>query len=172
MIIRKCQKEDILKVSLFYDKVILYLDNHVNYPKWKYKIYPSILSVTKMTVEGYQYVCLDDNQNIIGSFVLNYDPEGSYFKVKWSKIIKKYMVIHAFAIDPSMHGKGIGTKALEFCLEHAKKEGCEGIRLDVVPTNYPAKSFYEKNGFKYVSDVNLDRNIEDILLFSVFELYF
>ena len=172
MVIRKCTINDIERVSKYYDDVIIYLNNHINYPKWEYKIYPSIVSVTAMTKKGFQYICLDDDGSILGSFVLNDDPEGSYHKAKWSKDISKFMVIHAFAVAPDMEHKGIGTKILEFCINTAKKLGYEGMRLDVVPTNYPARKFYEKNGFKYVDDIDLDRNIDAVPVFSLFELYF
>ena len=120
MIIKKCEIDDIEKISEFYDDVIIYLDNHINYPKWKYKIYPSIISVTDNINKGFQYEAIINNE-IVASFVLNDDPEGSYEKAKWSKSINKFMVIHGFAIKPELQNKGIGTKILEFCKEEAKK---------------------------------------------------
>ncbi len=171
MIIRKCLKDDIEDVSKFYDDIIIYLDNHINYPKWEYKIYPSIISVRANTNKGTQYLVIDNNE-IIGSFVLNNDPEGSYYKAKWSRNIDNFMAIHAFAIRPDYQGKGIASKVLKYCIETAKELGNEGIRLDIVPTNVPARKLYEKNGFKYVCDIDLDRNIDDIPEFSLFELYF
>lgn len=172
MVIRRCNIEEIEKVSKFYDDVIIYLDNHINYPKWKYKIYPSILSVTAMTKKGEQFICLDEDDNIIGSFVFNNDPEGDYHKAKWGKDIEKFMVIHSFAINPNNHRSGLGSKMINYCITKAKELGMDGIRLDAVPTNVPARRFYEKNGFKYVTDMDLGRNIEDIPLFSLYELYF
>ena len=70
MIIRKCNEEDIIITSEFYDDEIIYLDNHINYPKWKYKLYPSIISVTDNTKNGFQYICLEDDK-IEATFVLN-----------------------------------------------------------------------------------------------------
>ena len=171
MIIRKCNEEDIIITSEFYDNEIIFLDNHINYPKWKYKIYPSIISVTDNINKGFQYGAYINNE-LVASFVLNDDPEGSYEKAKWSKSINRFMVIHGFAIKPELQNKGIGTNILEFCKEEALKLGYEGIRLDVVPSNIPAKNFYIKNGFKYVADIDLDRNIDDIPFFSLFEFYF
>ena len=171
MIIKKCELNDIKEVSNFYDEVILYLDRNINYPKWKYKIYPSIISVTANVNKGFQYVAMNNN-DIIAAFVLNDDGEGSYYKTSWSKDIDKYMVIHAFAIKPDLQHKGLGSKIIDFCKEEALKQGYQGIRLDVVPENIPAKKLYLKNGFKYVGDIDLDRNIEDVPLFSMFEFYF
>ena len=38
MQIRKSEESDIEAVGKFYDEVILWLDAHINYPKWQYKI--------------------------------------------------------------------------------------------------------------------------------------
>lgn len=41
LLIRKCLNEDITAAGKFYDRVVEYLDAHINYPKWQYKIYPN-----------------------------------------------------------------------------------------------------------------------------------
>ena len=43
------------------------------------------------------------------------------------------------------------------------------LRVDIVPTNHPAKKLYEKNGFTYAGDVDMGRGIEGIPEFSLFE---
>ena len=40
MIIRLCSEQDIVDVGTFYEDVVKQLCEHVNYPKWEYKIYP------------------------------------------------------------------------------------------------------------------------------------
>ncbi|MBP5738044.1 MAG: hypothetical protein J6X38_03055, partial [Abditibacteriota bacterium] len=59
MKIRKCTEADVTAVGAFYDKVVLWLDAHVNYPKWIYKEYPSEISVRDMTSRGEQYMCTE-----------------------------------------------------------------------------------------------------------------
>ncbi len=83
MEIRKCKTEDVIETGAFYDKVVEYLDSHINYPMWKYKEYPSEQYVSSMTAEGFQYICIEDKK-IVGAFVLNTDPEGEYHKGRWS----------------------------------------------------------------------------------------
>lgn len=170
MEIVRCSSNDINRVSEFYDNVILWLDNNINYPKWKYKIYPSIDSVKYNILNNNQYMVIDNNE-IIGAFVLNDDPEGSYYKGKWSKDISKYMVIHGLCVDNNYYGKGIGSKIVNYCIDYGKRLGYLGVRLDIVPSNLPARNLYERLGFKYIGDYDLDRNIEDIPVFSLFELY-
>ena len=82
------------------------------------------------------------------------------------------MVCHALATDPSVHRKGVGRQIVEYCIDYAKKHGYKAIRLDVVPENLPAKKLYEKCGFSYIGDVDLERGLPEIPLFSMYELNF
>lgn len=46
--IKKCLEADIARTGQFYGRMILWLDAHVNYPRWIYGVYPSESSVRKM----------------------------------------------------------------------------------------------------------------------------
>lgn len=168
---RKCEEKDIISVGAFYDRVVKFLDANINYPKWTYKEYPSEKSVRNMVEKGQQFMCVEDGE-IIGAFVLNDDPQGKYENATWSKQLEQgeYMVCHTLAAAPELKGKGLGTKTVEYCIQYAKDQGFKSIRLDVVPDNIPAKRLYEKCGFQYVGDVDLERNIEAIPMFSMYEL--
>lgn len=172
MVIRLCPKEDVAAVGGFYDDVVKYLCEHINYPKWTYKEYPSETFVLEMTEAKCQFVCID-NDVIVGAFVLNDDPQGAYENAVWSRQIPRgtYMVCHAVAIKPSLQGQGIGKQIVNFCIEYARNHGYNAIRLDVVPDNTPAKKLYEKCGFSYTGDADLERGIDDIPVFSMYELY-
>ena len=171
MQIRKCREADVATAGSFYDDIVLWLDHHINYPKWMYKIYPSESWVKQMTEAGEQYICVD-GKKIVGAFVLNADPQGNYRKGNWSQDRPDgaYMVLHALAISPEMQGHGLGAEVVRFCTEKAKADGYKAIRLDIVPGNIPAKKLYEKTGFRYVVDADLERGIPHIPTFSLFEL--
>lgn len=173
MTIRLCTQEDVVTTGRFYDDVVKYLDDTVNYPKWEYKIYPSEDSVKEKQSKNCQYICIDNNE-IVGAFVLNDDPDGKYENVSWNVEMKQgeYMVCHTLATKPSMQGRGIGRQIVEYCIEHAKTKKYKGIRLDVVPENIPARKLYEKCGFEYRGDVDLERDIPEIPVFSMYELVF
>ena len=171
--IRKCKIEDVEAVGNSYDDVVGYLVSHVNYPKWTHKVYPSVDFARQMTEEGSQYVCIMSGA-IVGAFVFNDDPQGEYEKATWGVDLKRgeYGVCHALAIATSLQGKGIGKQIVEFCIALAKQLGYKAIRLDVVPGNTPAMKLYEKCGFNYVCDADLDRGYKDIPVFSLLELNF
>lgn len=79
---------------------------------------------------------------------------------------------HTLATNPDVQGKGIGKQMVEFCIRYAKENGYKAIRLDVVPENIPSRRLYEKCGFHYIGDVDLEREIEEIPIFSMYELVF
>ncbi len=79
-------------------------------------------------------------------------------------------LLHALAISPEMQGKGLGAEIVRFCTEEAKSKGYKAFRLDIVPGNAPAQKLYEKSGFKYAGDADLDRGIAHIPVFSLYEL--
>ncbi len=173
MDIRLCKSKDIEATGVFYDRVVLWLENHVNYPKWEYKVYPSRQFVEDTVKAETLYICTD-GEEIVGAFVLNDDPQGDYRKGDWTKDLDegKFLVIHSLAIAPEAQGQGLGGRVIDFCIDEAKKRGYSSIRLDVVPDNIPAKKLYEKNGFTYSGDYDLGRGIEDIPEFSLYELNF
>ena len=122
MQIRKCRKADIAAAGAFYDRVVLWLDGHINYPKWIYRVYPSERFVREMTETGAQYICLE-GPAIVGAFVLNTDPQGAYEKGNWSRDLPEgsYLVLHALAVDPDLQGRGIGAEISRVFAENGWK---------------------------------------------------
>ena len=171
--IRKGSEEDIARIGQFYDDVVFWLNDHVNYPRWIYKVYPSESSVRNMVNAGCQYIC-EEGESILAAFALNSEAQGNYQKGNWSLDLPdgSYMVIHALATDPQKQRHGIGTEILQFCVARAKAENYKAIRADIVPTNHPARRLFEKNGFAYVGDTDLELSIGEIPEFSLYELNF
>lgn len=171
--ITKCTQQNLARVCQFYDDVVLYLTQHINYPKWMYKEYPSDQSVALATASNTQYFCEREGR-VVGAFVLNYDPQGNYQKGPWGKEIADgdYLVIHSFATHPDFYRQGIAEEMLNFCIAEAQRRNVPAIRLDVVPTNTPARAFYEKHGFTFIDELDLDRGYEEIPTFCLYELNF
>ncbi len=170
MVIRICVKEDISLVGTFYEKVVKLLDEDINYPHWIRGVYPSEESAKKMTEKGAQYVCIQDGM-IVGAFALNDEPQGSYRKGQWPHVLAdgEYTVIHALAVDPEYRNQNIASKIIKFCLEKTRSEGYKAIRVDIAADNIPARKLFEKNGFIFAGDVDLEIGIGDVPLFSLYE---
>ncbi|MBR0384395.1 MAG: GNAT family N-acetyltransferase [Eubacteriaceae bacterium] len=167
----RCAEADIARTGAFYDKVVLWLSEHENLPKWTYRVYPSEEIVRAMTAAKAQYICLMDGE-IVGAFALGTEPQGRFDKCRWKRNLPEgaYMVLRTLAIDESVRGQGIGGRIIRFCVDLAKSAGCAALRVDVVPSNVPARRFYEKYGFTYAGDVDLELNVKDVPVFSMYEL--
>ena len=174
MTIRQCTTQDIQMLADFYDQVVLHLTQTTNWPKWRYKQYPNIDSVTEDITQGAQYVCLDDDGVALGAFVINQDARGAYEKGDWSVKLsdKDYYVIHSFAVNPSFYKKGIANCMIDYCKQLCIARGAKAIHIDVVPTNAPAIALYTRNGFTFAGEKDLDRGFDDIPTFCLYEFNF
>lgn len=169
----KCGRGDLDALAEFYDKVTAYLEATVNYPLWTRGEYPAEKSISRAISMGTQYKCTAGGK-VVGAFVLNDDPEGDYSAGEWRVQLAdgEYMVVHALAVDPDMYGNGIAGRMVRFSLDTAKERGYKALRLDVVPTNTPARALYEKEGFTFAGEKDLGRGYDYIPTFVLYEMNF
>ena len=164
-----CTEKNLKELTDFYNKMIKYLDKTINYPLWIYGIYPSE-STIKASIEKREQYAYIEKDKIVNAFILNDDPKGKYENAKIDFDRGQYLVIHTLATDYECYGKGIASKAIQFCIEKAKSAGYKAIYSDIVPTNTPSRNLFKKNGFTYLGDFDLERQIKNIPLFSLYEL--
>lgn len=165
----QCDEDRLDELADFYDRVVTYLEAHINYPKWSHA-YPCRESVEEAIRRKDQYACLEDGR-IVGAAVMNDNPGGAYEKGDWSCDLQEgeYLIIHSLAADPERQGCGIGDFMVKAALSFAKANGYKAIRLDVVPGNTPAQKLYRHNGFTYAGTRDLERGIEYIPEFELYE---
>ena len=171
MEVRACGPGDLEETAALYDRAVLHLTKTVNYPKWEYGVYPSSQSVQKAISEGVQYLCTE-NGTAVGAFILNDDPQGAYERGDWQRELQRgeFLVIHTLAVDPDRLGRGVGRFMVECCIARARQLGYQAIRLDVVPDNLPARRLYEACGFSFAGEKDLERGLEEIPTFALYEL--
>lgn len=171
VVIKRCGMEDVEIVGKFYDGEIWHMDESgTNYPKWRYGDYPSVQSVRAAIGKGTQYACLLDG-HLCGAFVLDENPGGAYERGNWSVALHEgeYLIIHALAVSHELAGQGIGAAAVTYCMNYAKAAGYKAVRIDVVPSNLPARGLYEKMGFTFAGEADLNRKIAAIPTFVLYE---
>lgn len=173
MQIIKAEKHHLDALSEFFDKVVMHLENHINYPKWIRGEYPARASIATAIQNDTQYICIEDDK-ILGAFILNTDPQGYYENGDWSKdlALGEFMVLHTLATDPDIYKGGVGRFMVEYCIKKAEADGFSALRLDVVPGNKPAIGLYEKLGFKFAGRKNIGRFEDNIPLFDLYEYNF
>ena len=170
----KCGMTHWEQTTALYNVIVRHLEQNINYPQWVYGVYPSGDSVKTAIEAGVQYLCLEGDQ-AIGAFILNNDQQGNYELGQWQADLPvgSYLVIHTLAVHPDQYGKGVGRYMVQYCIEEARRLGYPAIRLDAVPDNVPARKLYEKMGFSFAGEKDLQRpNNEQIPLFALYELNF
>jgi len=64
--------------------------------------------------------------------------------------VQSEVQISNVAIHPDFRRMGIGRSVLEEVLSHVKKQGVQFVVLEVRPSNFVARSLYNKLGFKVI----------------------
>ena len=170
IIIELGKKSDIDEIELLYNELNDVLEKGINYPGWKKNIYPIREDAEKGIFEGNLYVAKFQGK-IVGSIILNHEPESMYDSVKW-KVDAKYsdiFVIHTFVVHPNYFKLGIGKRLMNFADDIAKKSNIKSIRLDVYEKNVPAIKLYEKCGYEYIDTIDLGLSKYGLDWFKLYE---
>lgn len=170
IIIELGNEKDIDELEKLYDDLNDYLAAGINYPGWLKGVYPIREDAVKGIEEGYLYVARY-NDEIVGSIILNHEPEDAYNQADW-EIEANYsdiVVIHTFTVHPKFMKNGIGQKLMEFATCHSKEIKAKAIRLDVYEKNVPAINLYEKHGYIYVDTVDLGYGKYGLNWFKLYE---
>lgn len=165
----KCGKEHTVAVTAMYRRSVRALEQTVNYPKWS-DAHPGNDYIAGSILRGELFACID-NGMILGATVLSEDPEGNYELGEWKVRLKQgeFLVVHTLAVSPDHEREGVGSFLVDGCIAYAEANGYKAVRLDVVPENIPAVRLYTKKGFTYAGTTDLQRNIEYIPLFDLYE---
>lgn len=148
--IRKATENDILKIAKTYDELLIYEKENENHSNWQLGIYPTIKVPELRVPLGEMYVLENENNEICASMILNQVQAKEYSTIPWKYLADddNLLVIHTLCIPPQEAGKGYGTKMIDYAKNFAKDLNYPVIRIDTYAYNEPAKSLYQKNGFR------------------------
>ncbi len=151
--IRKATQSDILEIANTYEELLVYEQQHGNNSYWELDVYPTIKVPEDKVPKGEMYV-LEEAGKICASMVLNNDQAEEYAPIDWIYPAKdsEVLVIHTLCIPPSKARHGYGTQMVDFAKQFGRKTGCTVIRIDTNFYNEPAKTLYQKNGFRIAGD--------------------
>lgn len=161
---------DIDEIETLYNDLNDALESGINYPGWKKGAYPVRADAVKGINEGNLYIAKYKDK-IVGSVILNHQPESAYDGVQW-KTVNKYseiLVIHTLAVNSNYFRLEIGKRLMNFIYEFAKKINMKSIRLDVYEKNEPAIKLYEKCGYVYIDTVDLGLSNYGLDWFKLYE---
>jgi len=164
------KENDIDELEQLYNDLNDHLAKGVNYPGWIKDIYPVRQDAIDGVKNGNLYIS-KHNGKIIGTVILNHEPEPAYHGAKWQfeSDYSDVYVIHTFAVHPEFLKCGVGKAIMDFSIEQSIKLKAKSIRLDVYEGNLPAIRLYEKCGFKYIDTVDLGLGIHGLNWFKLYE---
>jgi len=152
-IIEKGTQSDIDELSRLYDDLNDYLENTINYPRWKKGVYP-VRENAAEGIAGDNLYVVRQAEKIVGSVILvrEHCDEADCPAVT----DRSYCIfIYTLVIHPAHLKEGIGSSLIKFALRHGLEEHVKSVRLDVYEKNLPAIRLYEKSGFVYVKNLDL-----------------
>ncbi len=149
--IRKAQMADVAAIAATYTQLLEHEACQGSHSNWRLNIYPTAASAKQAVLAGQMYV-MESEGGICASMVLNNHQAEEYAAMPWQypAAAEQVLVIHTLCIPPSQSGKGLASQMLNFAKAFARDSGCQVIRLDTYAHNEPAKSLYQKHGFRIV----------------------
>ncbi|MBE6693823.1 MAG: GNAT family N-acetyltransferase [Ruminococcaceae bacterium] len=121
--------------------------------------YPSESVVLEDIALGRSYV-VDVDGEIVGTFVLMENGEPTYDKIydghwKTGDENQSYVAMHRVAIAVKKRGSGISSAMVGYAESHARRLGCESLRIDTHEGNVVMRRMLEKHGFEYCGIIYL-----------------
>lgn len=159
MKIRKTTEADLERVMAIYARARIFMAEHGNPNQWGPTNWPPEDLIRQDIRQGKGYVCLDEDERVIGSFFFDFGPdiEPTYRDIEdgtWRED-SPYGVVHRIASDGSRKGTGA------FCINWAYSQ-CGHLRIDTHGDNRVMQDLltglgFEKRGIIHVVEDNYPR---------------
>lgn len=141
MLIRKATENDIKDLLDIYEYAKQYMKENNNPNQWN-EDYPSLKTIKEDLESSRIYVCVDDDNKILGTFVFYIAEELSYkhiYEGNWLND-EEYAVIHRVATRANK--KGVASFCLRWCFNQHNN-----IRIDTFIDNIPMQNLLAKENF-------------------------
>ncbi len=152
MNIRLARKSDISSLNILFKEVIRDLKEVKKIDMLWGDIYP--FCEFDNDIKNKEMYVIENNNKVIGSFVLSDYDDPDYHQIKWNQERKSFFYLNRLAILPSEQGMGYAKATMKFIDNYAIKNNYDVIRLTVYENNINAIKLYEKNGFKRIEEGN------------------
>jgi ribosomal protein S18 acetylase RimI-like enzyme len=140
LIFRLATPEDVEPVYQLYCDVCWWLHN-VRGITHQWEGEPAKQEIQDMVASGQLYLALLQDE-VTGAFKLNerdqhWDDDGAA------------LYVHAFAVNRSFKGRGIGQRMLDWAGDEARRRGKQVVRLDCMNENSRLQQVYTDAGFEF-----------------------
>ncbi len=154
MKIRQSQYTDLPQLLQIYETARRFMQQTGNAGQWV-DGYPKEELLIDDINKGNSYVCLNENNEITGTFYYIVGEEPTYLNIYEGAWLNDdpYGVIHRIASSGKQ--KGIAETCINWCLEK-----CENLRIDTHRDNKVMQSILQKLGFTYCGIIYLENGAE------------
>ena len=160
MTIRKAELNDLNIILKIFEHARNYMRENNNPNQWGDNHPPASL-IEEDIKNSIGYVCLDEENNIVGYFCFYVGIEEDYNQIYEGNWLndKEYAVIHRIATMSNK--KGVGGFCMRYCFDKYKN-----IKIDTSEFNIPMQKLLEREGYKKCGIIKLRRNEEDRIAFQ------
>ncbi|KRL03435.1 GNAT family N-acetyltransferase [Liquorilactobacillus capillatus] len=173
--VRRAIQSDVESIQTFYNDSLPLIN--IQQTSWIPNVYPNFSDALNAISKKEFFICLDEQDIVVGSMILNHESDKAYQKLEWLKSEKNSkqgnLIVHTLISHPKKPKKGIASYMIMFIKKYAAENNMASIRLDTFVNNIPARKLYEKNGFSYIGRTELtsfDNNGTDDCVFYEFQV--
>ena len=149
LIIRNAKIEDYVRINeLFWQSDYFHYENEPYIYKKTTEGYRSKEYIEELINDKNNNLIILEKENKVIGFLYAYEEAKGHLPFHQKR---KYIVLDNIVIDEKYRNKGYGKILLDYIIEYAKKEKYNDIILNVYNFNENAIKFYEKNGFKTIT---------------------
>jgi GNAT superfamily N-acetyltransferase len=150
-----CKIYDDCKKSLLEKNIFQWGNWSNNYPNNNY---------LKESIIKKELHILSDENDIIGSAILNENQSKEWNIINWIDKSNKFLIIHALVICPDYQNMGYGKIFLSYCEQFALQNNFNSMRLDSFSKNLISNNLYTNSGYinqgTVIFNMNPDGNKE------------
>jgi len=165
LIFKKTQLTDIDRIMEIITQAQQYFkDNNID--QWQNN-YPNTDTIKQDITNGESYLAqtVDQNNLIVGTVVLSFEPEPTYTKIyegAWLTNDEPYAVIHRLAVANDIKGRGISSFIMSQCESLCKDKNVRSIKIDTHRNNKSMLRHIEKEGYVYTGIIYLEDGAERV----------
>ena len=163
--IRKAEENDVACVAAIYEH-ILDRPDCFDVIGWMRGIYPTYATAQAAFDRGDLYVA-EEGCGLVAAAIINRIQVDSYARCPWlfDAPDDRVLVLHTLVVDPAASHRGVGSAFVAYYEAMAKELGCTVLRMDTNVKNRPARTLYQRLGYREAGIVPCEFNgIPDVLL--------
>lgn len=159
--IKRASINDLDSIMNIYESARKFMSENGNPTQWKNNHPPKELIIDYIDMKQ-QYICLDQDQNIVGTFAFIIGEDPTYKNIYNGSWLNNdpYSVIHAIAT--SVNTTGVGTYCLEWCFNQINN-----VRIDTHENNIPMQNLLAKLGYIECGIIYLENKEERIAFHKI-----